>query len=194
MSSFEKPILIFSEFCEHSQVFIEHLRKFPELFKTFVYLNIDPDINNNRPNIFYKIQNELKYHITEVPTIITINAKQVLSGIEVFKWLDFQTKIEKKEKVPLEFNPNEMGSISDMYSPIDGNIAAKQNYMHFNDPIDEIDTPPENDEYDQNGRTVDKEQELNKKMEQKLQERNLLQTMPKQVEESRIDWNSGKIM
>lgn len=192
----KNPILIFSEYCEHCGLFIEKLRESSELFKSFVFLNIDPDKNNNRPNAFYKIQNDLKFKIEEVPVVITINAEYILSGIEAFNWLEYETQVKiKEDKFPLEFNPNEMGSVSDPYSMIGNNTAAKQSYLHFGDPIDEIETPPPTETtYDRNGRNIDKEAEMKSIMEQKIQERNNLLITPKQIDQSRIDWNSGKVI
>ena len=87
---FERPILIYSNHCIHSQNFINILLKVPQIFEAFVRLNIDinPETNARNP-VFYEIQNILQYKITEVPTIIVDNGNYVLTGEEAFKWLDY---------------------------------------------------------------------------------------------------------
>lgn len=167
---FERPILIYSNHCTHSQNFINILLKVPQIFEAFVRLNIDinPETNTRNP-IFYEIQEILQYKITEVPTIIVDNGNYVLTGEEAFKWLDYyinkgtnsnnnvnnnvdnnvnnnnrnDTIIEKEVE---GFNSIEMGSFSDMYSTYgssDINDAREQSF-HFLDRMNmSIETPPE---------------------------------------------------
>lgn len=115
---FEKPIIIFSDYCSFSKNFIETLMKHPELFETFIRMNIDVNpITKKRPQAFYQLQQSLDIKITKVPTIITPNAEYILSDIDAFKWLEHQIRLLKTDEGELKpFNPNEMISFSDNYS------------------------------------------------------------------------------
>lgn len=138
--SFDRPILIYSELCQHSNNFIKILSKHPELLNTFIRMNIDvnPQTKQRTP-LFSKLQQEINQKISKVPTIIvseqTENGPEIfiLSDTEAFKWLDFKTK-SKNEKELLGFNQNEMGSFSDGYANFgstDLNEATEQNYKFF---------------------------------------------------------------
>lgn len=151
MSIFERPILFYSDYCNHSNNFIKQLLTQKELFDHFIRINIDVDVSTNqRPKIFFDIQKQLNYSIQEVPTIIVNNAEYILSGEEAFKWLEFNLKTNKEVSAPVElsaFNPNEMGSFSDSYSPIgssDLNDAREQSFKFIDKPDQIIDTPQEN--------------------------------------------------
>jgi len=150
---FERPILIYSNYCPHSQKFINSLIKVPQLFESFVRINIDvnPETNSRNP-IFYEIQDVLKFKITDVPTIIVDNGNYVLFGEEAFKWLDYSinrgtTNIKDDTSSTLEgFNSVEMGSFSDMYSKFgssDMNDATDQSFQFLNRTSIKIETPPE---------------------------------------------------
>jgi hypothetical protein len=115
---FDKPILIYSDFCVYSKNFIETLMKHETLFDSFIRMNIDVQPNTKkRPHAFYQIQEALDTKITKVPTIITPNAQYILSDVNAFKWLEHQIRLLNSESDDLEpFNPNEMSSFSDNYS------------------------------------------------------------------------------
>lgn len=136
MTFFEKPILIYSDYCQHSDNFIKILMRYPNLFKEFIRMNIDVDPETKRrPVIFSTIQQELNQKITKVPTIIVYEESQlyVLSDKDAFKWLDLKTKTKREEELS-PFNPNEMGSFSDRYSKFGStelNDATEQNYKFF---------------------------------------------------------------
>jgi hypothetical protein len=157
MNIFERPILIFSNYCKYSNLFLENIVQYPELFDLFIRVNIDVDPETaERPAIFYEIQKILQYNITSVPTIIIENGEYVLSGKEAFSWLEFQinklnTLNENNENpVPetnyesLEaFNPLEMGSFSDGYASIDDTIPKSQSFKFLNQSDQSINTPSE---------------------------------------------------
>jgi hypothetical protein len=115
---FDKPILVYSDYCNFSKNFIETLMKHPVLFETFIRMNIDVNPSTKkRPQSFYQVQQALDVKISKVPTIITPNAEYVLSDADAFKWLEHQIRILTKETDELKpFNPNEMSSFSDNYS------------------------------------------------------------------------------
>ena len=142
---FERPILFYSNYCIHSTNFINALIKYPEIFESFIRINIDVDPETKRrPNSFYEIQSILQLKITEIPTIIVDSGNYVLTGKEAFKWLNFQISQEDKELTP--FNPIEMGSFSDSYANYgsnDMNNATEQSFKFINNPDEKINTPPE---------------------------------------------------
>jgi hypothetical protein len=120
--------------------------KHPSICEHFAKLNIDVDpTTKQRPSSFFDIQRMLNHRITEVPTIIVQNGEYVLTGEEAFQWLDFE--INKKNKDNLEaFNPNEMGSFSDMYAQYGStklHDAKQQSFKFINKPDERIDTPQE---------------------------------------------------
>jgi hypothetical protein len=140
VNMFDRPILIFSDYCIHSKNFLQILIKHPDLFNAFIRINIDVDPQTKqRPTVFYKIQEELNRKITKVPTII-VNEKTeqgnqvfILSDKEAFKWLDYKTKPQREEGY-IGFNLNEMGSFSDGYSKFgstDLNDANEQNFKFY---------------------------------------------------------------
>lgn len=116
---FDKPILIYSDYCTYSKNFIKTLYAHPELFDSFIRMNIDIQPNTKkRPQSFYQVQQALDIKITKVPTIITPNAQYILSDVDAFKWLEHQIRLltvgvtdELKA-----FNSNEMTSFSDNYA------------------------------------------------------------------------------
>jgi hypothetical protein len=143
---FERPILIYSDFCVHSKNFIAKLIKHSELYEKFIRLNIDvePD-TKQRPPVFYAIQEALKYNITEVPTIIVAEGKYILPGAEAFKWLEYETDTTQQAELS-GFNPIEMGSFSDIYSPYGSNEmnnATEQCFKFINKEDERINTPQE---------------------------------------------------
>lgn len=115
---FEKPILIYSDYCVYSKNFLQTLMKYPDLYNSFIRMNIDVDAKTKqRPKSFYQIQQILDVKITKVPTVVTPNAQYILSDVEAFKWLEYQVKLLTDTSGELQpFNPNEMGSFSDNYA------------------------------------------------------------------------------
>ena len=133
--SFDRPILIYSDFCIHSKNYLQMLMKQPDIYNTFIRMNIDVDPRTNqRPSIFYKIQQQLNKKIVRVPTIIiknnTSNEILLLSDKDAFKWLDFQINSNKENGSIEGFNINEMGSFSDGYSKFNENGNES---THIND-------------------------------------------------------------
>jgi hypothetical protein len=153
---FERPILLYSNYCAYSQQFVEMLLENKELFETFIRVNIDanPD-TKRRPDLFYQIQDTLNYKIKEVPTIIIGNGEYVLSGSEAFKWLNYELEQINSQSSNGNngsngmfegFNSVEMGSFSDMYSNFGSNSlndAREQSFKFLNKPDVSIQTPPE---------------------------------------------------
>ena len=158
---FDRPILIYSNYCNYSKLFVEHLTKFPPLFEAFIRVNIDPvDSTKQRPKVFYEIQEILKFKISEVPTIIVQNGEFVLSGKEAFSWLEYQLNqiaeshqnesshqqnnpSQQQDNVLEPFNPLEMGSFSDGYAGIGDDAPSMQSFQFLNAPIQNIQTPEE---------------------------------------------------
>lgn len=133
--SFDRPILIYSDYCIHSKNYLQMLMKQPEIYNTFIRMNIDVDPQTKqRPSIFYKIQQQLNKKIVRVPTIIIKNSSNevlLLSDKDAFKWLDFQINSNKNGDNSIKgFNINEMGSFSDGYSKFNENGNES---THIND-------------------------------------------------------------
>jgi hypothetical protein len=134
--SFDRPILIYSDYCIHSKNYLQMLMKQPDIYNTFIRMNIDVDPRTKqRPSIFYKIQQEINKKIVRVPTIIiknnTSNEILLLSDKDAFKWLDFQINSNKNSEASIKgFNINEMGSFSDGYSKFNENGNES---THIND-------------------------------------------------------------
>ena len=107
---FERPILLFSDYCIHSTNFINALMKHPEIYEEFIRVNIDVNPSTKkRADIFYTVQEQLQHKITEVPTIVINKGEYVLAGAEAFKWLEHMTQKEELENELTPFNPIEMG-------------------------------------------------------------------------------------
>jgi hypothetical protein len=135
---FEKPIVIYSDYCVYSKNFIKTLMKYPELYESFIRMNIDVDPSTKkRPKAFFQIQDVLEIKITKVPTLITPNAQYVLSDVDAFKWLEYQVKLLTDTSGELQpFNPNEMGSFSDNYSSFGSTDlcdAKEQSFKFYKD-------------------------------------------------------------
>lgn len=135
MSVFDNPILIYSKYCDHSSNFLQSLMKNKEIYDEFNLLDIDVDpATKKRPQMFFKIQQQLNKKITRVPCIIVKTSDSILtlSDKDAFQWLDFQINSNKKE---IEgFNNNEMTSLSDNYSKFgstDINDANEQSYTFY---------------------------------------------------------------
>jgi len=132
---FERPILIYSNYCIHSQNFLKLLMKNPDLYEEFIRMNIDVNPETKqRPQIFYKIQQELGQSISKVPTIIVKDNEGllVLSDKDAFKWLELQMRPVDAGLSP--FNQNEMNSFSDgyaKYGSTDLHDATEQNFKFF---------------------------------------------------------------
>lgn len=129
---FNKPILIYSEYCRYSTNILQVLMKNDELYHSFIRMNIDVNmVTKKRPELFYKIQEILGQKITKVPTIITPGAEYILSDKDAFKWLDLQMNREQEIDA---FSKNEMISFSDHYAKFgstDLNDATEQSYKYF---------------------------------------------------------------
>ena len=135
--SFDRPILIYSDYCIHSKNYLQMLMKHPNIYETFIRMNIDVDPQTKqRPNVFYKIQQQLNKKIVRVPTIIIKNEKNgeilLLSDKDAFKWLDFKINANKEggDTSIKGININEMGSFSDGYSKYNENSNES---THIND-------------------------------------------------------------
>jgi len=148
----KKPIIIYSQQCQHSNVFLEGLRKHPTLFKNFVKINIDATRNPRtnkmeRPAIFYDLQKFLNYRINKVPTIIVDKGEYILTDKEAFKWLEFNI-IKDKSKID-GFNQAEMNAFSDKYAdfgstPInmmDDQHVKHQRFVFIDEELDKMQTP-----------------------------------------------------
>ena len=100
---FDRPILLYSEYCIHSTNFINTLMKHQELYEDFIRISIDVDTNTRqRPKIFYDIQNELNTKIIEVPTVMTPGPEYVLAGSDAFDWLEFRMNKLKETSKDIE--------------------------------------------------------------------------------------------
>ena len=171
---FERPLLIFSEYCNHSVNFLNVLMKHPDLFDSFGKINIDIDPKTRRrPQIFFDIQDALNFKISEVPTVIINKGEYVLSGQEAFKWLEYEIDNLEKNKVLEGFNPNEMGSFSDSYSKFGSTElcdATSQSFKFIDSPHDKIYTPQEDspvtqDDYNKKQRERDQSNSLSSIMQ-----------------------------
>lgn len=143
---FERPIVIYSNYCTYSQSFMQALSESPDIFEAFIRLCIDVDINTGkRPDIFFIIQEQLQKRITKVPTIIINGGNVVLSGSEAFSWLNsVLTQNKNTPKEPDAFAPNEMVGLSDSYSKFgsnDMNDATEKSFVFLNRQTESIPTP-----------------------------------------------------
>lgn len=208
---FDKHLLIYSNYCNHSQKFAQILSQHPEILSQFEHINIDVDTRTGkRPSIFYDIQHKLDHHITEVPTIIVDNGQYVLSGEEAFKWLDYVTTEQEEDLEP--FNPNEMGAFSDMYADFGKNDNARQQSFKFVDkPEMKIHTPQEDNEnphegfsniqfknpsnkiaftsknFTSNNNAMSKQKEIDAKLQDLIAERNSM--LPKSNKPINVDFS-----
>ncbi len=171
-----QPVLVFSEYCNHSLKFIEILNKHPNIGKKLVLLNIDVDPKtNSRPPAFYHLQKTIGRQISEVPTLILDDekARYILAGEEAFKWLE--AEVNKSAPKSLQgFNPNEMGSFSDSYAPLSGQMydARDQSFKFIHKPDESITTPQETS----SGISTDDYQRKQKEREQDfIQQRSVAQ-------------------
>lgn len=134
---FDKPILVYSDYCAYSKNFIKTLMAHQELFDSFIRMNIDVNPNTKkRPQSFYQVQQALDIKITKVPTVITPNAEYILSDVDAFKWLEHQIRLLTADTdVFKPFNPNEMTSFSDNYANFGStnlcDDAKEQNFKFF---------------------------------------------------------------
>jgi hypothetical protein len=122
--------------------------KHQEIFDAFIRVNIDVDPKTKkRPDIFYTVQNTLKYKIVEIPTIIIGGGEYVLTGVEAFKWLESQLNKEEEREELTGFNSIEMGSFSDTYSSYGSNGlndgVREQSFKFIGKPDIKINTPEE---------------------------------------------------
>lgn len=144
---FDRPILFYSNYCIHSTNYINALVKHPEIFESFIRINIDIDPETkSRPAAFYEIQSMLNCKIAEIPTIVVSNGEYVLTGVEAFKWLEHQISSTEENKELIPFNPIEMGSFSDSYASYgsnDLNDAKEQTFKFIGKEEEKINTPQE---------------------------------------------------
>ncbi len=107
-----KDILFFSKFCNHCNKFNEKLDKSSNLKEEILFFCID----NNRDKIPSFVQ--------AVPSLLTKD-KQLLSGKQLFEWLDSQISAQVSSD-PMAWHNNEMGStFSDNYSFLDSDTSAE---------------------------------------------------------------------
>lgn len=149
---FEKPVLLYSDHCNHCVQLINQMSRIPGLLDSFDKLNIDVNSSTKqRPDLYYKIQTFVNNTIKQVPTILITDNNElfVLQSQDAFKWVESlaqqnqhskqsQQQNQKRDvEVQREvssFNPNEMGSFSDGYSKFGSNElndATEQNFKFF---------------------------------------------------------------
>lgn len=142
---FERPIVIYSNYCTYSQSFMQALSEQPDIFESFIRLCIDVDISTGkRPDVFYIIQEQLQKRITKVPTVIINGGNVVLAGSEAFAWLSSIINESSKVNEPGAFAPNEMLGLSDSYSRFGSNDmtdASEKSFVFLNRQLDNIQTP-----------------------------------------------------
>ena len=180
---FERPILLFSDYCIHSTNFINVLMKHPEIYEEFIRVNIDVNPSTKkRADIFYTVQEQLQHKITEVPTIVINKGEYVLAGAEAFKWLEHMTQKEELENELTPFNPIEMGSFSDSYSPYGSKVglhdAKEQSFKFINRPDEKINTPDEStsiskDDYSQKQKERETFDNVNSNTQRPFQKRSI---------------------
>jgi len=163
---FSRPILVFSNYCQHSKNFLSMLLESP-LSQEFIFVNVDVDPNTKRrSDDFLSLKGILttnfNYKLTSVPTIIVENGEFILKDADAFEWLKHTLETinnteKNKEPVveePAEisgFNPNEMVAFSDMYSTFGLNtkdpcMDAKNQCYQFLGQDFSISTPPIDDQ------------------------------------------------
>jgi len=163
---FSRPILVFSNYCQHSKNFLSMLLESP-LSQEFIFVNVDVDPNTKRrSDDFLSLKGILttnfNYKLTSVPTIIVENGEFILKDADAFEWLKHTLETinnteKNKEPVveePVEisgFNPNEMVAFSDMYSTFGLNtkdpcMDAKNQCYQFLGQDFSISTPPIDDQ------------------------------------------------
>lgn len=96
--SFNKPILLYSNFCDYSREFLKILVEKSINDILVISIDSDPD-TRQRPHAFYEIMELCQAkgeEITQVPTIIIGNGEiisYVYQGSEAFSWLDMLDKL-----------------------------------------------------------------------------------------------------
>lgn len=141
---FSRPILVYSNYCQHSNNFVNKLMEIPLVAQHFVYVNVDVDpVTKKRSDDFLNLKmllaQHFNYNLKSVPTVITENGEFILKDSDAFDWLSHtvdtmrNTQSNKEmanknnnskegiqnvseEQEVTGFNPNEMGAFSDMYS------------------------------------------------------------------------------
>lgn len=91
---FNKPILIYSNYCKYSHHFLDTLSKTP-LADDFQYINIDYNPNTKtRSDDYFTVKNILSQHFSytlkSVPTIVVENGEFILNGKDTFEWLNYK--------------------------------------------------------------------------------------------------------
>lgn len=196
---FEQPVVIYSEHCKHSELFMKELMKHPAIFKQFAHLNIDVNPQTRRrPQELYDVQNALGVRIQSVPTIVVDNGEYVLAGDEAFKWLEYAVSSSKEQDVDtfLEaFCPNEMGAFSDSYSRLGTsslNDATDQTFKFLDKPEERIQTPQEESKMNQGTRTApnDKQSDIDTRLQRLMAQRDQL-APPTQPHATNVDFSAG---
>ena len=162
---FNKPILIYSNYCNYSKQFLNILSQTP-IVNNFVFVSVDIDQKTlKRSNDFLNLKIILKqqynYNLNTVPTIIIEGGELILSSNEAFEWLRYSIntinnskkttenpptqQIEKKQTnndTIIGINHNEMFSFSDTYSSFGNNeqVPTQQSFQ-FLSHNELIDTP-----------------------------------------------------
>lgn len=157
-------MLFYSNYCEFSEHFLTLLSK--HTYIDVEKISIDVNGNNQRPKIFYDVQQYLQHKITRVPTVVVIDEKYSLSGEEAFKWLKYNinkyTLNRKKTINDMAYNPNESTNFSDNYSKFgstDIHDAAEQSFQFVNKEYDKIQTLREDEVSGRTENTFSKEYE-----------------------------------
>ena len=85
---FTRPILVYSNYCPHSNNFVNKLMETP-LAQYFVYINVDVDpITKKRSDDFLNLKmllaQHFNYNLNAVPTVITENGEFILKDKKGF--------------------------------------------------------------------------------------------------------------
>lgn len=137
MNKSQKPILFYSEYCNHSKELIQSLYK-TELYDKIIKVNIDENKYNLPPSI------------KMVPALLISNNNKPFVGNEVFSWCNDQLAILNKknnEKKEIKaYFASEMAGYSDSYSYLQNdNTPMDHNFSFIGKNNDNINTPTSND-------------------------------------------------
>ncbi len=95
MVFFEKPIIVYSTYCNYSMQLLEKLsNEYKKIYDKLVRMNIDVNPNTGkRPKIFIDIQTMINYNIDRVPSLI-LEDGTVLTDTHIQNWIDIQNSNE----------------------------------------------------------------------------------------------------
>lgn len=133
---FSRPILIYSNYCPHSNNFVNKLMEIP-LAQHFVYINVDVDpVTKKRSDDFLNLKmllsQHFNYNLNSVPTVITENGEFILKDADAFDWLAHT--VDTMRNTQMNKNVSDVNSSNTSGSGIEGmqNVEEPAEVSGFN--------------------------------------------------------------